>query len=174
MTRLLAASTALALVGALPVAAADRHSRGTTFEGSCVGYGTAVLSPPVSWVPAPIDGEWRSQGVCSGTLNGEAVLNVPFEGQVVIEDYLASCAGGAGSVVGSMVFRHHGLQGLAFTVDMISALTDRVMVLHGASSGTAAGRKESLPAVADRSCTNGGKTHAALALSFTTLTPLVG
>jgi hypothetical protein len=173
MNRLLAAWAAIALLGASPVAA-ERHSKGTTFEGNCVGYGTALLRPPVRWVPAALDGEWRSQGVCSGTLNGEPVLNVPFKGHVRMDDYLASCAGGAGNLAGSMVFHHHGLQGLAFEVDMLSALTDAVLVLHGVRSGTAAGRKESLPAPADISCTNGGKTHVALAMSFTTLTPLVG
>jgi hypothetical protein len=99
-----------ALGAALWLAAAAPAASANTFSGTCLSI-PATGSWPVPLKFTPQVGEFDvtlDGGSCSGTLNGQTVQNVPFQGQVVMNG-LQSCSqaiidGRASTTIGGKAF----------------------------------------------------------------------
>jgi hypothetical protein len=167
----LALLLALTATSAMPVSAAPRT---TTFHGSCVGYGTAVVSPAIGVVPQVIEeGTWRSQGLCTGTLDGRRVVDVPFRAEVDLGGLVVGCSASAGTAGGTIAFGRGDRQAIGFLADIAAVAADQVFVLRGTDGGLATGRKSALVHPGGTGCEE-GLDRVSLTVQLTTLVPVTG
>ena len=58
-------------------ASSAARKKTTTFEGSCALKGTVLFDPGATMVPQPLRYEFNGEGMCTGTLDGTEINDVP-------------------------------------------------------------------------------------------------
>jgi hypothetical protein len=170
--------------------AAERQARGVfrlqelspapgahAFAGSCAVEGDVTFTPPARNQPAPGTYDYQGTGTCSGTLDGAEVQDAPVflrhSGPAQV-----SCVMAYTRAPGPGVMTFADGRSIGYTVDFTTTLTEVDGTLYGERSGIAPAHATFFNARTSPdvtlTCGGDGTQRAALDLSFTTDTPLVG
>lgn len=156
---------------------AEAKSRIDSFAGGCELTGTSRFSPPATNARQALTVSYRATGVCTGTLNGKAVTDVPVSVRNLARNVDGSCPVADTTQPGTGVLMFAGGAVIRIRFEFHFVGTDGTFTFSGRRSGAGHGTgsfltpRTSPEVVAD--CAGSGAEAAPLDVSLETDSPLV-